>query len=136
MKEVDDIRVENGEAKVVGKKKKVKLDLEKIRDQGDMAYDFKAVGVTQFIGKMEVLQKLREALQAALSNPTLTALTKIDLLWKKLWQASDIDDYEEMIRTPEEARDLIGVGQQQEQPQGQPQGQPQQGALQMPQRGL
>jgi hypothetical protein len=57
-------------------------------------------------------------LQAALSNPTLTALTKIDLLWKKLWQASDIDDYEEMIRTPQEAKELLGI------PSGQPQGLP------------
>lgn len=118
MKTVPDIRIENGEAKEYGTKKVPKLDITKLRDKGEMAYDFKAVGVTQFIGRLEVLQKLKEALQAALSNPTLTALTKIDLLWKKLWQASDIDDYEEMIRTPQEAKELLGL------PGGQPQGLP------------
>lgn len=109
-KKVDDIRVENGIATTVGTKEVSKLDLVKIRGRGEMAYDFKAVGLTQFMGKLEVLEKLKQALQAALSNPTLTALTKIDLLWKKLWQAADIDDYEDMIRTPQEARDLLGLG--------------------------
>lgn len=111
MKAIDDVVIENGEAKVVGKKKVSKLDINKLRGKGEMAYDFKAVGLTQFIGRLETLAKLKEALQVALSNPTLTALTKVDLLWKKLWQASDIDDYEEVLRTPQEAKELLGLGQ-------------------------
>lgn len=113
-KEIDDIQLSNGVAKIVGTKKMPKLDLSKIRQKGEMAYDFKAVGITQFSGRLEMLAKIKEALQAALSNPTLTALTKIDKLWKKLWQVSEVDDYEDLLRTPEEAKQLMGL------PSGQP----------------
>lgn len=113
---------------VVGKVKVVRLDLEKVRAKGEMAYNFKAVGITQFSEKMETLAKLKEALNAALSNPTLTAMTKIDLLWKKLWQVSDIEDYDEFLRTKEEVEGLLAQ-QQPQQPMGMPgQGMPQQTA--------
>ena len=107
-KEVDDILVEGGVAKKQGTKQVPKLALAKLRSNGTMAYDFKAVGITQFSGRLEVLSKLKEALQAALSNPVLTSLTKIDKLWNKIWQTMEIDDYQDLVRTPEEARELTG----------------------------
>jgi len=107
MNEIDDVQVVNGVATINGTKKIPKLVLKDIIDKGEMAYDFKASGVSQFGDRLEILAKLKDALQAALSHPTLTALTKIDKVWKKLWQTSEIDDYEELIRTPEEARDLM-----------------------------
>jgi len=111
VKEIDDVQIDAmGVAKVTGTKKISKLELKKIQDKDEMSYDFKTVGTTQFSNRLEVLAKIKEALQAALSNPTLTALTKIDKLWAKLWQVSEIDDYEDLIRKPEEARELMGMG--------------------------
>ena len=105
MREVADIKVLNGIADTSGTKMIPKLDLEKIRKKGESAYDYKPVGVTQFSGKIETLNKLKEALMIALKTPALASLTKIDKLWKKLWQASEIDDYEEFIKSPEEIKD-------------------------------
>jgi len=93
--------------KVVGRRDISKLDLKQIVGKGEMAFDFKAIGITQFSEKMETIEKLKEGLMAALGNPTLTAMTKIDLLWKKLWQVSEIDDYEEFLRTNEEVKQLM-----------------------------
>jgi hypothetical protein len=93
--------------KVVGKIKVLKLDIEKLRKRGEAAYDFKAIGITQFTDKLETIEKLKQALQVALSNPTLTAMTKIDVLWKKLFQISDIEDYDELLRTKDEIKELL-----------------------------
>ncbi len=110
MREIDNVEIIDGVAQKKGTKLIPRLDLKKIQGKGEMAYDFKAVGVTQFAGQMEKLQKLRGAMEMALSNPTLTALTKIEKLWKKLWQASEIDDYEEIVRSKEEAKQEMGMG--------------------------
>ena len=130
MKEIDDIQpVQELDPmtqqpttiqKVVGRKEISKLDLEKIRKQGEMAFDFKAVGITQFSERLETLQKLKEGLMAALSNPTLTAMTKVDLLWKKLWQVSEIDDYDEFLRTKDEVKQLLTEQMQMMPPPGMP----------------
>lgn len=110
VKEIDNVEIgADGVTKVVGTQKVSKLELKKIQDKGEMSYDFKIVGTTQFSNRLEILAKIKEALQAALSNPTLTALTKIDKLWEKLWQVSEIDDYQDLIRKPEEARELVGM---------------------------
>jgi hypothetical protein len=120
-KEVDEIGIdETGKAKVVGTKRIPKLKLDDIRNKGEMAYDFKAVGITQFMGRLEIVAKLKEALQIALQNQTLSAITKIDKLWEKLWQVSEIPDYDEFLRTPGEVKELLGVSQQQPQEQSQP----------------
>lgn len=113
MKKIDNLVIDDAVARVEGTKDVVKLDLSRIQGKGEMAYDFKAVGVTQFVGRLEIIENLKQALEAALSNPTLTALTKIDMLWKKLWQLSNIDDYDEMIRSPQEAKELLGLSAQQ-----------------------
>ena len=111
--------------KVVGRRNISKLNLEKIRKQGEMAYDFKAVGITQFSERLETLQKLQQGLMAALANPTLTAMTKIDLLWKKIWQVSEIDDYDEFLRTKEEVKQILNEQMSMMSPMGMPQGAPQ-----------
>jgi len=94
-------------AKVVGTTQVPKLVLADLRRKGEMAFNFKAVGITQFTGRLEQLQKLKEGLQAALSNPTLTALTKVDVLYKKLWQLSEIEDYDEFLRTKDEVKQML-----------------------------
>jgi hypothetical protein len=92
-------------------------DLAKIEE---MEIDFKPVGVTNFTDQMEVIEKLRTALELALSNPMLTNLTKIDELWKKIWQVSDIPDYAELLKS----KDDILKEQQAAEPAGMPGGMP------------
>ena len=84
-----------------------------------MELDFKPVGVTQFTDKMETLSKLKEALQATLQDPTLKSMTKVDVLWKKLWQASEIPDYDEFLKSKD---DIMQSIQQQPMPGMPPQG--------------
>ena len=97
-----------------------KLDYNKISKVEDMEMDFKPVGVTNFTDQMEVIEKLRTALELALSNPILTSLTKVDELWKKIWQVSDIPDYAELLKTKD---DILKERQEQE-PQGMMSGMP------------
>lgn len=104
LKTVDDGIVENGEYKKIGTKQIPKLDLAKIQKIDEMELDFKAVGVTQFSDQMETLSKLKEALMVCEQSPNLAAMTKIDVLWKKLWQASEIPDYDEILKTKEEVK--------------------------------
>lgn len=134
MKEVDDLQSvdeqdpQTGEVqtitKVVGTKKVVKLDLAKISKKEEMAYNFKAIGVTMLSGQLEMIAKLKEGLMAALANPTLTAMTKIDILWKRIWQVAEIDDYEDFLRTKDEVRELL-TQQTDAMPDGMPPGQSQ-----------
>jgi hypothetical protein len=67
--------------------------------------DFKAVGLTQFTESLEKLQKYREMMVLTLKSETLASLTKVDVLWKKLWQMSELPDYEDLLRSKEEIRD-------------------------------
>ena len=125
LKIVDDPKIDQVSGAVIpGVKKVSRLDIKKLREKGDMAYNFKAVGVTQFADRLEVLQKLQSALMMAIKNPPLTALTKVDVLWKKLWQASEVDDYQDFLRTADEAKKLMGIGQPQQQTQPQMGGMP------------
>jgi hypothetical protein len=65
---------------------------------------------------------LKEALGGALQNPTLTALTNIDILWKRIFQVSAIPDWEEIVKSPEEIQKMVQFLQQQQMtvPQGGP----------------
>lgn len=102
MRTVDDGITEGGVFKKIGNKKIPKLDIAKIRAIDEMELDFKPVGVTQFADKLETLQKLKEALMACEQSPNLAAMTKVDILWKKLFQASEIQDYDEILKSKEE----------------------------------
>lgn len=102
MRTVDDGVTDGGVFKKIGTKQVPKMDIEKIRKVDEMELDFKPVGVTQFADKLETLQKLKEALMACEQSPTLSAMTRIDVLWKKLFQASEIPDYDEILKTKDE----------------------------------
>ena len=119
MKEQDNVVVENGQVTKQGTIEVPKLDITKIQKVDEMELDFKPVGVTQFTDKMETLSKLKEALQATLQDPTLKSMTKVDVLWKKLWQASEIPDYDEFLKSKDEIMQSI---QQQPMPGMPPQG--------------
>ncbi len=49
------------------------------------------------------------ALEAALANPLLSALSNIDLMWKRLFQVSDIPDWEDLVKDPEQIKKLVGL---------------------------
>jgi len=102
LRKVDDGIVENGEYKKIGTKEVPLLDIRDIQALDAMEMDFRAVGVTQFADKMETLQKFKEALMAVEQSPVLAGMTKVDVLWKKLWQASELPDYDEILKTKEE----------------------------------
>ena len=123
MAEEDEISIVNGEAKTVGKRSVPKLDLAELRKDKDMFKDFRALGVTQFAGKIEKIQKLEKILGIALKEQTLSIVTKVDKLWEILLRESEIDDYKDLIRTQDEIRALVGSQQSPGGPQGQPQAQ-------------
>ena len=75
--------------------------------QGEFALDFKASGVSQFSERQKLLDRLEKALQAALSNPTLMAMTNIDILWKRIFRVAEIPDWEEIVKSPEQMKNLM-----------------------------
>lgn len=104
-----------------------KLDFNKIASAGDMGLDFKAVGITQYSSRLEVLQKLKELLITVVKTPELKIISKIDEIFKKTLQAAEIPDYEDILKSDEEIKAVMnqiysGVGQggQPGQPGGQP----------------
>ncbi len=119
MDEADDIKIENGVATVVGKIKVPKLKITDIRGK-DWTKNFKAIGITQFTEKIDTTNTLRQTIGDALKDPALTALTKIEELWKRLLSLSDIEDYEEVLRSKEEIQELMMQAQTGGVPQGQP----------------
>lgn len=99
-----------------------RLKLEELPHPDAMAWNFRGFGVTQFTQRQETLAKLKEALTGAMSNPTLTALTNIDVLWKRIFQVSQIPDWEEIVKSPEEIQKMVQFLSQQQMlvPQGGP----------------
>lgn len=127
MKTVDDGIVENGEYKKIGTKKVPVLDISTLQGVDEMELDFKAVGVTQFSENSETLAKLKEALMVVGQSPELASMTKVDVLWKKLWQASELPEYDEILKSKEEmASDKEKI----KPPMPMPNMPPQQGAMQ------
>ena len=92
-----------------------RLDIKKLGKKDEMDWDFRASGVMQFSQRQELMQKLQQALTAALQNPTLTALTNIDVLWRRIFQVSDIPDWEEVIKTKDQVEKLKQALQQKQQ---------------------
>ena len=91
-----------------------KLMLDALPHPEAMALSFRGFGVTQFTQRQETLAKLKEGLAGALQNPTLTALTNIDVLWRRLFQMSQIPDWEEIVKSPEEIQKMVQFLQQQQ----------------------
>jgi len=77
------------------------------KNRGEMGYDFNGSGVSQFSERQRTLERLEKALQMAVSNPTLTAMTNIDVLWKRIFQASEIPDWDEVIKSPEQMKQMM-----------------------------
>lgn len=83
-----------------------RLKLEDLGKKDVMQWNFSASGVMQFSQRQEIMQKLQMALTAALQNPTLTALTNIDTLWRRIFQVSEIPDWEEIVKSKEDVQKL------------------------------
>lgn len=83
-----------------------RLNLEELSKKDAMEWNFSASGVMQFSQRQEIMQKLQMALTAALKNPTLTALTNIDTLWRRIFQVSEIPDWEEIVKSKDDVEKL------------------------------
>ena len=100
-----------------------KLDFNKIASQGDMARDFKAVGMTQFAKAVETLQKLKELLLTVVKTPQLMIISKVEEIYKRVLQAAEIGDYQDLMKSDEEIKSIMQQlysGQQQQPGMGQP----------------
>lgn len=106
-----------------------KLDYDKIASQGEMGYDFSAYGMTQFSKSLETLQKLRELLEIVVKTPQLQLLFNIKELVKRTLRAAEIQDFEDLMKSDEEIKNIMqqvysGTGGGQPQPGQPPQGPP------------
>jgi len=97
-----------------------KLDFNKIVKQGEMGYDFSAYGMTQFSKSLETLQKLKELLAIVVKTPQLQILFNIKELVKRTLRAAEIQDFEDLMKSEEEMKNIMAQiysGQQGGQPQ-------------------
>lgn len=84
-----------------------KLNFNEIANSGDMAFDFKAVGMTQFAKAIETLQKLKELLLTVVKTPQLMIMCKVEEIFKRVLQAADIGDYQDLIKSDEEIKNIM-----------------------------
>lgn len=84
-----------------------KLNFDLIAQSSDMAYDFKAVGMTQFSKAIETVQKLKELLLTVVKTPQLMIMCKVDEIFKRTLQAAEIGDYQDLIKSDEEIQKIM-----------------------------
>lgn len=84
-----------------------KINFNKLANDGDICYDFKAVGMTQFSKALETLQKLKELLLTVVKTPQLMIMSKVDEIYKRVLQAAEIQDYQELIKSDEEIKQIM-----------------------------
>lgn len=89
------------------KQKVSKLDFNKIASIGEMGFDFKAVGMTNFTKSIETLQKLKELLVEVVKTPQLMIISKVEEIYKRVLQAAEIQDYEDLIKSDEEIEKIM-----------------------------
>jgi len=85
-----------------------KLDFNKIASAGEMGFDFRAVGMTNFSKSIETLQKLKELLIQVVQIPDLKVMVKLDEIFKRVLQAAEIPDYEDLMRSDEDIKKIMG----------------------------
>lgn len=83
-----------------------RLVLSELSKRQSMDWNFAGNGVMQFSQRQEILEKLQKALQAASTNPTLGALTNIDVLWRRIFQLSEVPDWEELVKSKEQVQKM------------------------------
>ncbi|HNX02867.1 MAG TPA: hypothetical protein PKM71_04310 [Candidatus Cloacimonas sp.] len=84
-----------------------KLDFNKLSQAGEMALDFKAVGMTQFSKAIETLEKLKELLLTVVKTPQLMVLSKVEEIFKRVLQAAEIGDYSDLLKSDEEIKNIM-----------------------------
>jgi len=84
-----------------------KIVFDEIANSGDMAFDFKAVGLTQFSKSIETLQKLKELLMIVVKTPQLMVMSKIEEIYKRVLQAAEINDYQDLIKSDDEIKKIM-----------------------------
>jgi hypothetical protein len=83
-----------------------RLVLADLGKKKSMDWSFSGNGVMQFSQRQETLEKLQKALEAAVKNPTLGALTNIDVLWRRIFQLSEVPDWEEIVKSKEQVQKM------------------------------
>lgn len=84
-----------------------KLNFNQVASAGEMGFDFKPTGMTQFTKSLETLNKLRELLVEAGRNPQIQLLVNIEEILKRTLQAAEIPDYEDLMKTDEEIKKIM-----------------------------
>lgn len=88
---------------------KSKLNFDEIVELGDMGFDFKAVGMTQFSKAIETLQKLKELLMIVVKTPQLMVMSKVDEIFKRVLQSAEIGDYQDLIKSDEDIKKIMDI---------------------------
>jgi len=85
-----------------------RLELKALKAQAPhLSQNFKAMGLTSFLNKVEEREKLKAVLEYALKVPELAALTKVQDLWKRFMQSAEIPDIEDILRSKEEVEAMV-----------------------------
>lgn len=91
-----------------GQKQRVpRINFAQISSQGPTNYNFKAVGATQFSKSIETLQKLKELLVMVVKTPQLMIISKVEAIYKRVLQAAEIQDYEDLIKSNDEIKAIM-----------------------------
>lgn len=107
-KEVDSLVQDHMTGQSVQIKQQVsKLNFDEVANAGDMSFDFKAVGMTQYAKAVETLQKLKELLTEVIKNPQLGIIAKVDEIFKRVLQAAEIGDYQDLIKSDDEIKQIM-----------------------------
>lgn len=84
-----------------------KLDFNKISQISEMGFDFKASGMSMFMKSIETLQKLKELLIEVVKTPQLMIISKVEEIYKRVLQAAEIQDYQDLIKSDEEIKMIM-----------------------------
>lgn len=84
-----------------------KLALSELPAPAEAEFDFKALGVTSFVTKLQTAAAYEKALARALGNEVVMGMTKIDLLYRALMNAEEIPDAVRFVRTKEEIKEYL-----------------------------
>lgn len=117
------VNPETGQEQEIVVGQESKLNFKEISEITEMGYDFKAVGMTQFTKSLETLNKLRALLEMVMKYPDLKVISRVEEVFKRVLRSAEIQDYEEVLKSDDEIKQIMSMiyGGQQQQGQNLPQ---------------
>jgi len=88
-----------------------KLSLEELRSKIDLDMKFRITGVTHFMEKMSLLQKLDGLLTKAVTNPLYAQVINLPKMFKRFMQMSEIPEWQDLVNPIDDAT-ATGLAQQ------------------------